>query len=339
MHDRKLISMPATRRFVLAAPVAALLAHRLPVAGSAQATPRAESWESAAPLEVARSEYAATVLDGKIYVAGGFGAESRFNRYDPAADAWEALPDLPEPRHHLSLIALDGAVYIAGGLDQAANSATETFWRYDPGAGAWESLAPLPQGPRGSLGGGALDGAIYIVGGSAGTLSGPATGDLARYDPSQDRWELLAPMPTPREHLGVAAGAGLLVAIGGRDGSLEDHSMLSATEIYDPATDQWRTGAELPVPRAGLGTASDGEAVIVLGGERFTTDAGDWEPETIGTVDRYDVAADAWSSLEPLPVPRHGIAAAIVNDILYAIGGSTAAGTVENVTDVDRIAL
>ncbi len=339
MHDRKLISMPTTRRIVLAGPAAVMLAHRLPIAGFAQATPQLEGWHSAAPLEVARSEYAATVLDGKIYVAGGFGAESRFDRYDPAADAWQSLANLPEPRHHLSLIALDGAIYIAGGLDQAANSATDTFWRYDPAADAWESLAPLPQGPRGSLGGGAIDGRLYIVGGSAGDLSGPATGDLARYDPAEDRWELLAPMPTAREHLGVAAAAGQLVAIGGRDGSHEDHAMLSATEMYDPATDRWRTGAELPVPRAGLGTTSDGEAVFVMGGERFTTDAGEWAPETIGTVDRYDVATDAWSSLEPLPVPRHGIAAAIVADTLYALGGSRAAGTVENVTDVDRIAL
>jgi len=339
MHDERRHMRSISRRLIFAAPVAALAAHRLSISGFAQATPDLDGWERAARLEVARSEYAATVLDGRIYVAGGFGAESRFDRYDPDADSWEALADLPAPRHHLCLVALDGAVYLAGGLDREANRATDTFWRYDPSANAWETLAPLPQGPRGSLGGGAIDGALYITGGSSGDLAGPATADLARYDPAEDRWELLTPMPTPREHLGVAAAAGRLVAIGGRNGSHEDLAMLSATEIYDPATDTWQTGAALPVPRAGLGTASDGRMVIVMGGERFTTDSGERMPETIGTVDRYDVEADAWSSLQPLPVPRHGIAAAVVDGTLYAIGGSTAAGTVENVSEVDRIAL
>jgi N-acetylneuraminic acid mutarotase len=324
---------------MLAAPVATLLAQRMGAMSRAESSPVAGRWSAVAPLEAARSEYAATVLDDQIYVAGGFGAGHRFDRYDPVNDTWVALADLPEPRHHLSLIALDGAVYIAGGLDEAENSATETFWRYDPAADAWESLAPLPQGPRGSLGGGVIDGKLYIVGGSAGNLSGPATADLTRYDPAADQWDLLAPMPTPREHLGVAAAAGQLIAIGGRDGSHEEPSMLSATEIYDPASDSWRAGAALPVPRAGMGAATDGTIVIVIGGERFTTETGEWVPETIGTVDRYDPVADAWTSLDPLPQARHGIVAAIVQGSLYAIGGSTEAGTVQNVARVDRLTL
>jgi N-acetylneuraminic acid mutarotase len=342
MHQRSpRFPVLVTRRIALGAPLAALAVSRLPALAHAQATPSPAvgGWETVAPLPVPRSEYAATVLDGLIYVAGGFGAGTNFDRYDPEVDALESLADLPAFRHHLSLIALDGAIYIAGGLDEAANRATDTFWRYDPAGNAWETLEPLPQGARGSLGGGAIDGKLYIAGGSAGDLSGPATGDLARYDPAEDRWDLLAPMPTPREHLGVAVASGQLVAVGGRDGSHEDISLLSATEIYDPATDAWRTGAALPVPRAGMGATSDGEAVIVIGGERFTTDAGEREPQTIGTVDRYDVAEDAWSQLEPLPVPRHGIVAAVVDGMLYAIGGATVAGTAENTTQVDRLAL
>jgi N-acetylneuraminic acid mutarotase len=268
MYQPSPIAKPMTRRLALAAPLAVLAASRLTAIANAQATPTQAGWETIAPLPVPRSEYAATVLDGLIYVAGGFGAGFNVDRYHPEADAWESLADLPEFRHHLSMIALDGAIYIAGGLDEASNSATDTFWRYDPAGNTWETLAPLPQGARGSLGGGTIDGKLYIVGGSAGDLSGPATGDLARYDPEEDRWDLLAPMPTPREHLGVAVAAGQLVAVGGRDGSHEDVSLLSATEIYDPATDGWRTGAALPVPRAGMGAASDGDAVIVIGGER-----------------------------------------------------------------------
>jgi N-acetylneuraminic acid mutarotase len=325
-----------SRRSVLSAPLVAAAGWIVPRQASAQeATPQAGGWGSAAPLRPARSEYAATVLDGKIYVAGGFGALSRFERFDPRADAWEQLADLPELRHHLSLAALDGAVYLAGGHAESTNTATDTFWRYDPGADAWEEMEPLPQGPRGALGAAVIDGILYVVAGSSGDLSGPATADLARYDPAAASWELLEPMPTAREHLAVAAADGLLVTIGGREGANEDPALLSATEVYDPAGDSWEERAALPVPRAGMGVASDGEGVVVLGGERFSGD----QPMSFDAVNRYDVATDRWSELAPMPVDRHGLAAAIVDGTLYALSGSTVVGGVENVDRVDTLAI
>ncbi|HET7090058.1 MAG TPA: hypothetical protein VFL17_15585, partial [Anaerolineae bacterium] len=62
-----------------------------------------------------RSEMPAVVLDGMIYVPGGFGGESRLERYDPIADEWEALADMPDGRHHLMAAAHDGYLYVFGG--------------------------------------------------------------------------------------------------------------------------------------------------------------------------------------------------------------------------------
>ena len=291
----RFLTTTLSRRSSLNVPFVAAAGWLLPRQVSAQdATPQPGGWGAAAPLRPARSEYAAAVLDGTIYVAGGFGALSRFERFDPQADAWEQLADLPEPRHHLSLAALDGAIYLAGGHAESTHTATDTFWRYDPDADTWETLAPLPQGPRGALGAAAIDGLLYVVGGSSGDLSGPATADLARYDPVAANWELLEPMPTAREHLAVAAAGGLLVAIGGRDGSNEDPALLSATEVYDPAGDSWEVRSALPVPRAGMGVASDGERVVVLGGERFSGD----QPMSFDAVNLYDVAGNQWNALD-----------------------------------------
>ncbi|MCC6703383.1 MAG: galactose oxidase [Thermomicrobiales bacterium] len=326
-------SMRFTRRSALA--TALVTGFALPRVVRAEATPVAAGWETVAGLALPRSEYAAAVLGDAIYVAGGFGAESSFDRYDPAADAWERLADLPAPRHHLTLIALDEALYIAGGLNIKANSAEATFWRYDPAADRWDDLEPLPQGARGSLGGGAIDGRLYIAGGSAHDLSGPATNDLAVYDPEDDRWELLTPMPTAREHLGVGVANGFLVAVGGRDGGHESPAMLEATEIYDPATGTWSAGVPMPTPRAGLGVASDGESIFVLGGERFSNGA----PVTLAAVERYEPEGDRWTSLPDLPVGRHGIAAAWLEGALYAIGGSVSAGVIENIRSVDRMGI
>lgn len=328
-----------TRRSAIAASAAIVGIHIESRRSRAQATPVAGIWGSAAPLPVGRSEFAATVLDGKIYVAGGFGAESSFDRYDPGTDSWESLADLPEARNHLSLAALDGGIYIAGGHNHGSNAATETFWRFDVAAGAWETLEPLPQGPRGALGAVALDGAIYTVGGSSGDLGGPATADVARYDVATSTWEIVASMPTAREHLAVGVAGGRIVAAGGRSGSNEDLSLLSASEVYDPASDSWTIGAALPVPRAGFGVASYENAVIVVGGERFTDDNGNPDANAYAAVDAYNVERDTWTELPDLPQGRHGMAAAIVENTFYAIGGSTVPGQVQNVDRVDTLPL
>jgi len=125
--DRFLTTL-LSRRSALGVSLVAAAGWIAPRQASAQeATPQAEEWGSAAALQPARSEYAAAVLDSRIYVAGGFGALSRFERFDPLANAWEQLADLPEPRHHLSLASLDDAIYLAGGHTESTHSATETF--------------------------------------------------------------------------------------------------------------------------------------------------------------------------------------------------------------------
>ena len=60
------------------------------------------SWSAGTPLPAPRSEVATAVLDGRIYVAGGFGEPGgqildSFVAYDPATDAWTDLAPLPEP--------------------------------------------------------------------------------------------------------------------------------------------------------------------------------------------------------------------------------------------------
>ncbi|HEU0165134.1 MAG TPA: kelch repeat-containing protein [Thermomicrobiales bacterium] len=324
------------RRLFIASAVSTFIASARGSQTHAQGTPGAssspapEGWVSGTSIPVARSEFPATVLDGKVYVAGGFGAESTFSRFDPVTSEWVDLASLPEPRNHLGLTALDGAVYLAGG-HSSETMATDTFWRYDVASDRWDEEPVLPQGPRGALGCTALDGKVYVVGGSSRDLGGPATNDAAAYDPATGAWTTLPSLPTAREHLSVGSADGLLIAVGGRDGSNVDISMTSANEVFDPKTGAWEKRAALPVPRSGMGVAADGSHIAVIGGEgeRGIYTAANW----------YDPATDTWSALPDLPGGRHGVAAAIVDNRLYAIGGSTQAWNVQNSFGVDWLRL
>ena len=43
-------------------------------------------------------------------------------------------------------------------------------------------------------------------------------------------------------------------------------------------------------------------------------------------VELYDPAANRWTALDPMPVPRHGIGAVTVGDLIYVPGGALRAG-------------
>ena len=319
------------RNLVFGAILASTSPHHSGKAAAAQTSRGVSGWVPGPALPMPRSEFSATVLEGQIFVAGGFGMETDVSSLNPTTGEWTRHAELPSPRHHLGLAALNGHVYVAGGHAGDTNSATETFWRLDPALDRWEDVAPLPQGPRGALGCAALDGKLYVAGGSSRDLAGPATADVASFDPVDGVWTTLPPLPTAREHLSLAAVAGKIIAIGGREGGDADPTLGAATDLYDPVSGEWQRRAPLPVPRSGMGIASDGSSVIVLGGEGA---------DGIHTaVNRYDVETDTWSDLADLPIGRHGAAAVIFDRTLYAIGGSTLAWNVRNISGVDMLAI
>ena len=86
------------------------------------------------------------------------------------------------------------------------------------------------------------------------------------YDPAADRWTVRASVPTPRDHLAVAALDGKLYAVGGRRNGNYGQN-LGVNEAYDPATDRWQARAEMPTARSGIAAAVLDGRMFVFGGE------------------------------------------------------------------------
>jgi N-acetylneuraminic acid mutarotase len=264
---------------------------------------------------------AAAVLDGQVYVAGGF--DSRFvrldffERYDPAADAWETLPPLPDARHHLGLAALDGRVYATGGFDSDSTTrggARNGTWAFDVAAGEWAPVADMP-GVRAEHAMAALEGKLYLVGGVDDTPEGPRA--LWVYDPNANTWDTSrAPAPYPISHTALVAAEGRLYLIGGRwAGNQRD------VAIYDPTTDTWTRGPDLPTPRSGLTAAYVDGRIHVGGGEDIDA------ASVFGQHEVLDLASRTWSRLPNLPQARHGLVSAGLGGRWYVIGGGSPSGS------------
>lgn len=274
-------------------------------------------WETRAPLPEPRQEHGAAELGGRIYLVGGLNGIGMtldsVVAYDPAQDRWQAVAPLPQPIHHPGVAAANGHLYVLGGFNflTPAFVALGDVYEYDPASDRWRARTPMPaSSERGAAAVAVIDDRIYVAGGQRG---GQAVGDFSVYDPVADQWTTLPDLPTAREHLAGAAAGGQFYAIGGRSGGLHGE-----TERYDPATQAWSTLAPLPTPRGGGGAGVVDGRIIMVGGE-----GNDASPRGVfEQTERYDPATGRWTTLAPMPVPRHGLGVVGYQGRLHVLGGA-----------------
>jgi N-acetylneuraminic acid mutarotase len=97
------------------------------------------------------------------------------------------------------------------------------------------------------------------------------------------------------------------------------------TRIYDIDTDTWFNPLPAPPPtaiRSELAGAAHGDLVYAVGGRSNASNCVGGAP-LCKDLEVYDRVTNAWASLAPMPTARAGLAAAVVGNKLYAIGGRT----------------
>ena len=92
------------------------------------------------------------------------------------------------------------------------------------------------------------------------------------------RWEpghRAADPPGTRTEVAGAVWEGRIIAVGGLNAQGD---AIANTDIYDPVTDTWSGGPDLPVPLHHTAVATLGERVYVVGG--YTIENGRWAPRS-----------------------------------------------------------
>jgi N-acetylneuraminic acid mutarotase len=218
----------------------------------------------------ARSESAVVDLDGRMYVMGGYPGDripsDAVQVWDSRTDQWELGPPLPMPLHHMMAATVNGKLYAIGGEFGGAGSGLpdvylDGVYELHPQVGEWVPRASMPTA-RSAGGTAVIGGKIYVAGGRP-----PRGSDFAVYDPTADAWQVLPELPTQRNHLAVAAIDGRVYVAGGRFGAGFDSEKTAALEIYDPTSNQWTSGAPLPMPRGGVAGVEANGCLFVIGGE------------------------------------------------------------------------
>jgi N-acetylneuraminic acid mutarotase len=212
---------------------------------------------------------ASAVLNGRIYVTGGF--EGLGNRptdkvlvYDLATRAWSEGPPLPAPRGGHAAVVLDGKIHVLGGGNSESTIADHSV--FDPATNRWTDLAPLRRA-KGSVAAVVFGGRIFAIGGRSGSFD---FGDVDIYNAATNKW-IKGPRIGPRGTAGAAVYRGAIYVFGGE--SQAQAKTLNGVMRLTSAKGVWRRVAKLPTARNYARAVVLNDAVYVAGGNRLAGDS------------------------------------------------------------------
>jgi non-specific serine/threonine protein kinase len=172
----------------------------------------------------------------------------------------------------------------------------------------------------------ALAVAALAMGGCGGTSGEDPPRGAAGDPPSAERWKPLASSKLSRTEVGAARIGRSIYVVGGFERS--SGRTTAATERYAIGENRWSRVRGMPIALNHAAAVSWHGRLYVVGG--YADPAGLSQEQAL--LLRYDPRADRWKRLADPPSARAALAAAVVGDRLYAVGGvrgGAALGTLE----------
>jgi N-acetylneuraminic acid mutarotase len=197
---------------------------------------------------------------------------------------WYTRPNLPTARSHAAAATVNGLVYLIGG----------------------QLYTPEPEGLHASVRAGT---------GSMAAITAPPLRSVDVYDPDRtfSPWRRAAPLPSARSRTnGAAVINGKIYVSGGVDST--SYTWTKTLFIYNPATNSWTKGADMP-------NRTSGGVSGVINGKLYVVTTLHAEAETgPSRMYRYDPATNKWASLAGTIYPHYAGAGGAVNGKFYIVG-------------------
>ena len=221
-----------------------------------------------------RSLHSAAVLNGCLYVFGGYDGHARVNdfhcfsfsekRFSPVLPASNSgRPPSPRDRH--VSVVYGNSFYVFGGFD--GTSRVSDFFAFDFSSMCWREVLPLsgtPPSERHSHAAVVHGNSMYVFGGYDGSYKS----DLHQFDFSHSKWSLVQAAgrrPRARYRATCVVHKNTMLLFGGHDGTRH----LSDTQVFDFETRIWAalvTEGTPPIPRDSHVSAIHGNSMYIFGG-------------------------------------------------------------------------
>jgi len=251
-----------------------------------------------------------------------------------AQGRWIKLAPIPESSEESTFVTVGSKIFVIGGNPAGENKAPKGLVQeYDTAVDKWTKKKDMPQ-PTYQAAAAEYHGKIYLFGGAVQPASnGPnefPTNNAWEYDPAEDSWKALAPMPTARLAAVAAEVGGKIYVMGGASvhpgaklasiGLGTPHRSLEVNEAYDPATNKWETRSLMPTARNRAAAGVVNGKIYVIGGRigAANVTAG----SNTDVVEQYDPEKDSWGIAGlRMPTARSSMGWATYQNRIYIAGG------------------
>ncbi|UZD22730.1 galactose oxidase [Algoriphagus halophytocola] len=162
-------------------------------------------------------------------------------------------------------------------------------------------------------------------------LGGRGIKPIEEYDPKTKTWKTLAMAPMEFHHFQAISFNNEIYVIGALTGGYPHETPLKNFLIFNPKTNTWREGPEIPENRrrGSAGVFTRGGKIYMVCGivDGHYADFVPW-------FDEYDPKTGQWTVLPDAPRPRDHFGAVLVQDKAYAAGGRTSHAEIGKVLDL-----
>src|SRR5450432_1858239 len=269
------------------------------------------SWGAGAPMPTAVYGAATGVLNGQIYLVGGYTTETVAGTqiYNPATNTWSTGLSLPTAIDTAASAVVGNVLYVIGGSSSLTGKSSNAVWAFNPTTKTWSAKADMPTARNGTH---AVveSGVIYVMGGRNGTSF---VDTVESYTPATDTWKEEAPMLGTKDVPAAGLIGTTIVVAGGANAS---GSVTGDTEAYNATTNTWTSLTADPTARTGPcngvinGLLYDAAGYINNAGAATTIN------------ESFSLSADKWTTtLAPMPQGTMFGGSAVANGQLYCLGG------------------
>jgi len=281
----------------------------------AAAAPNIKS-EKAPLMPTARTFCQAFTLGNDVFLVGGCDikgiALGTFESIDLSKKKakWNRLADMPTRRAGVTGGVIQDKLVLVGGIDETKRP-HDVVDTYDPKTKAWSTLDSISE-PRQGIATCVRDSRLYAIGGMK--ENGNPSDAFHVLDMESNRWMSEPPLHSSRYATTAFLLDDSIYSMGGRVGKLPS----VACESYDFREKRWNKLPDAPSKRVFVGSALDPKAqrIYLVGGLKH--------PPTDGfsnEVQAFDVRANKWEDLAPLPQKKGDLVCRFFNDKLVVAGG------------------
>ncbi|XP_048008706.1 kelch-like protein 38 isoform X1 [Megalobrama amblycephala] len=205
------------------------------------------------------------------------------------------------------------ALVVVGGRKNGERTSREALL-YDEQTRCWQCLAKIPlRLYRPSYV--CMHSILYVLGGLTMRAEGQCTASNNVYTLSlkTNQWRIGEPMLTPRYAHQSSTYLQFIFVLGGLTA---DGQLSNGVERYDTMFNQWEVMAPMPTAVLHPAVAAHDQRIYVFGGE-------DAMQKPVRMIQVYHIGRNLWYRMENRTVKNVSAPAAVINDIIYIVGGYT----------------